>query len=589
LELYVSSNILFSLIKDKCSAILIQKKLIRFPIVFSLDNNKINLLIKYSKDSSLKNQIINSVTQRFISSVPIPHLNINVIDLENQSDNLPILKEFSITLPDLFNGGINNSNTDVEKTLEKLTVYLKDNPQIDLKKNPDIKLLIILDSPESLGSKNIALINNIIENGSSRGVYTIISLNTAINRQQENILPPYHEKYCIIIQQAVDMFLYYNLKVTYSESYTANELTKYVKNYMLLYYSLNGNITLLDSLIWKLITNDEQKIIRNIIDSIKCNIKNYNDSLGHISSSGNSFPSAIQVGTLLYPVKLIGDDKKINIIKKELSIANAEVFNIPATFDLNVKSNLLLSCPETIQQYTIKFIHNIIWSFISSLPVSKVNFCIFDAERRGNSIAPFLDFRQKLPEIFDEHIYTTQDAIMSRLQRANKYIDEFIQEKLGNRFDNIIEYNKNTPNRTEPITLLIIFDFPRNFDNRSIELLINILGNGSKCGIYTIICNNPNINFSKYENIDEHLIEIKKHCSLVEYIDKNFILQPYGLLIDIAPELSKEKIDNFINEYLQANTSLKQKGLSFEDILSKQFFTAWMNSMFCSMTLPIEK
>ena len=97
--------------------------------------------------------------------------------------------------------------------------------------------------------------------------------------------------------------------------------------------------------------------------------------------------------------------------------------------------------------------------------------------------------------------YISQDDIIDKLVKINDQIDEFIQEKLGNKYIDILDYNENTPNRAEPIKLLVFYDFPGGMDGRSIELLKNILRNGNKCGIFTIICHNPDVTFSRYENM----------------------------------------------------------------------------------------
>lgn len=572
LELYVSSKILFSLIKDKCVDILAQDKLLRFPLVFSLSDD-LSLLIKHTQDGSLKNQFVSSIMQSFISSVPITHLTFNVIDTESQGKNTASFALFCNKLPDLFNNGIVTAREEVEKTLEKLTAYINEIVIIDSEKIPHTKVLVVLDSPKSLGDKNIALINNIIDNGGGRGIYAIIGYNTASSGQPENV-SPYHEKNCIVIQQAVDMFLYYNLHVTYNEAPEGNDLSGYIRDYLLTYDSLEGTISLLDSTVRELIADENSGRTQMAINTIKNTLDKYNNTFGIVPLSNHSFPAVIPVGCLSYPLEVISDSDTFTKVKNELTMPKSETFNLLAVFNLHEKNNLLITSPEQVHQQIERFVHGLMMAFLSFLPVSKVNFCIIDAERRGNSITPFLDFRQKLPEIFDGQIYTTQDAMISRLQKLNRYIDEFIQEKLGNRFDNIVEYNINTPNRVEPVTLLIIFDFPRNFDNRSIELLLNILNNGCKCGVYTIICHNPNITFSKYESIDEYLGEIKKHCSLVEYADKKYVIQPYGLPIDAAPEFSKDRISDFINKYIETNSALKQRGLSFEDVVCPPYFTA---------------
>ena len=901
LELFVSSNILFSLIKDKCAAILVQKKLLRFPLVCSLKDD-LNLLVKHTQDGNLKNQFISSIAQSLIASVPVTCLTFSVIDSESQGKNMAAFADFHKKLPALFNGGTITSHEEIEETLEKLTVYIRESSPVkfneisnntpntanntkpiaviddpirklygltglaDVKKDaaaminlietqrkrtaqglataemsyhivfdgnpgtgkttvariiaqvyknlgivskghlvetdrsglvagyvgqtalkvqevvekalggvlfideaytlsgksgsdygqeaidtllklmedhrddlvvivagypklmdeflasnpglrsrfnkrfrfadytgeelqkifgsicrnngynlspeakyvsevyfeqlvegvkssgreayfgnaretrnffektvanqanrmamlanpskstlerielidlpvsipeellenipkteqssldssdiseniivdfpaavgnpidsPNIKVLIIYDTPDSLGDKNVALINNIIENGSSRGVYTIIGHNTSSNGQPENILPPYHEKGCFIVQQADDMFLYYGLHVIYNESLTGKDLSRYINKYLLLFDSIRGNAAMLNPAVRELISNDNPGRVQEIVYSARKTLDKYDNDFGKVPSTNMRFPSVVPMGRLSYPLDLITGSDILTRLRTELAPPNADTFNLSANFNLGVKNNLLVNCPEAVHQQIEKFIHGLMWNFLSFIPVSKVNFCIFDAERRGNSITPFLDFRQKLPEIFDGQIYTSQDAMTSRLQKLNSYMDDFIQEKLGNRYENIIEYNINTPTRTEAITLLTIFDFPRNFDSRSLELLLNILSNGGKCGLHTIICHNPNIAFSKYESIDEHLGEIKKHCSMVEYIDKNYVLQPYELPIDIAPELSRDGIASFTDEYIKSSTALKQKGLSFEDAVRPPFFEA---------------
>lgn len=52
------------------------------------------------------------------------------------------------------------------------------------------------------------------------------------------------------------------------------------------------------------------------------------------------------------------------------------------------------------------------------MPVTKVNICVFDSEQRGNSIIPFLDFRKRSPETFDQKIYTGQEQMYDRLQKS---------------------------------------------------------------------------------------------------------------------------------------------------------------------------
>jgi Cdc6-like AAA superfamily ATPase len=434
---------------------------------------------------------------------------------------------------------------------------------------PHIKVLVVFDSPETLGEKKVAMINDIINNGNRRGVYTIVGWNAPPNARSV-----YSEKNCVVVQQAVDMFLYYNLHVIYNDALDGNDAARYIKNYLLLYDSFHGNIVMVDPAVHSLIAGENHGGAQRAIESIKGKLDTWGDTFGVVPSSGQAFPASIPVGVLAYPLSTITDGGRLKQVKSELAASYPESFKLPAVFNLKHKNNLLITCPEQVRPQCEKFVHGLMWGFLSFVPVSKVNFCIFDAEKRGNSITPFLDFRQRLPEIFDGQIYTTQDAMTNRLQKLNRDIDEFIQDKLGNRFDNIVEYNISTPNRAEPLTILMIFDFPRNFDSRGLDLLANVLSNGGKCGIYTIICHNPNIALSWYESGNEHIDNIKPHCTLLEYSDKKCVIQPYGLTMDVAPELDRSRIADFVEGYMAASTALKQKGLSFEDVVPPPYFTA---------------
>lgn len=299
----------------------------------------------------------------------------------------------------------------------------------------------------------------------------------------------------------------------------------------------------------------------------------------HIYGIQSTFPNLVTLGNVLYPADVfsdsIGYQHIIDAFGKKCngSTENDQFVELPLTFDLRNSFNLFLNCTESNAQGMMRFTHHVIWSFLSFMPVTKVNVCVFDSEQRGNSIIPFLDFRKKSPDTFDQKIYTNQEAMYERLQRINVQIDEFIQEKLGNRYKDILDYNINTPNRAEPITLLVIYDFPSGMDGRSIDLLTNILRNGNKCGVFTVICYNPNITYSRYESIDERLEQIGKYCVSIDFKDDYYSLMPYNLQISIPETLCNDEIDTFVTDYAEKSESIKKQGLSFRDIISKDLFS----------------
>ena len=125
---------------------------------------------------------------------------------------------------------------------------------------------------------------------------------------------------------------------------------------------------------------------------------------------------------------------------------------------------------------------------------------------------------------------------------------------------------------SEAITLLLFYDFPKRNGCRSADMLISIIRNGSKCGIYTIICHNPEVQFSGYESIDDRLEQIAKYSISVEYKDENYQLLPFGLPISISEQKEAKEITELVKQYTEAANVIKHRGISFDDILPEDLF-----------------
>ena len=368
------------------------------------------------------------------------------------------------------------------------------------------------------------------------------------------------------------------------------EFSKFFSKYMLIFEGHKNRGIAFSPLIRKLIEAKDSMELDAHIEQICEMMKKYEKDYARVPEIDSVFPSLVTLGNVLYPADIFSDSVGYQHIIDKFGVehhGNTEstsYVELPLTFDLRNSFNLFLDCPEASSKGILEFTHHVIWSFLSFMPVTKVNVCVFDGEQRGNSIIPFLEFRKRSPETFDQKIYTSQEAMADRLLKINAQIDEFIQEKLGNRYKDILDYNLNTPNRAEPITLLILYDFPSGMDGRSIDLLTNILRNGNKCGVFTIICYNPNITFSRYESIDERLEQISRYCAVVDYKDGHYSLLPYNLQINTPELLSYNAVDEFIQDYVEKAEAIKKQGLSFKDILSKELFS--MNSS-KSMKIPV--
>lgn len=606
-DFFVNSKIVASVIKEKCSSLLIDGS-IRLPIMMSIKNAPVWMIMGDNSNNSLAQAFTHSIMYGMLSSCPVAKLTYTVVDPENRGNSIAPFFDAKKKLPELFGEKIYVGKDEIAERIrglnEKIENILQDklgnqyDSIFDYAANtPDynlnIEFVVLYDFPRGFDERTLAELRNILRNGSKCGIYILISyipeMDSSRSKELEQSLQSIIDL-SIVVNQNKENFVLRGLPLVYYTMPEKAEFSKFFSKYMLIFEGHKNRGIAFSPLIRKLIEAKDSMELDAHIEQICEMMKKYEKDYARVPEIDSVFPSLVTLGNVLYPADIFSDSVGYQHIIDKFGVehhGNTEstsYVELPLTFDLRNSFNLFLDCPEASSKGILEFTHHVIWSFLSFMPVTKVNVCVFDGEQRGNSIIPFLEFRKRSPETFDQKIYTSQEAMADRLLKINAQIDEFIQEKLGNRYKDILDYNLNTPNRAEPITLLILYDFPSGMDGRSIDLLTNILRNGNKCGVFTIICYNPNITFSRYESIDERLEQISRYCAVVDYKDGHYSLLPYNLQINTPELLSYNAVDEFIQDYVEKAEAIKKQGLSFKDILSKELFS--MNSS-KSMKIPV--
>lgn len=594
-DYFVKSKIVASVIKEKCAKLLTNEDTIRLPIVMSVNDAPVWMIKGDGRNVAAMQGFTHSVMFGMLSALPVSGIVYSVIDPENRGNSVAPFFDAKKKLPDLFEEKIYISREDITLKIAKLNEkienilqdrlgnqyesiyeYVNDNADYRV----EIEAVLVYDFPKGFDDRTLEDFRNIIRNGSKCGIYTIICCtmtnNDVRSNEHEKNVNAINELSVGIIQQDNNFFLR-GLPLSYFNMPDKSEFTKYFSKYMLIYEGIKNRGIAFSPLIKKLIEEKDSFALASHIDLLCDMMKNYESKYAHVPEINSTFPSIVILGNVLYPPDVFSDSIAYQEIINKFGIdgkndCTQEFIELPLTFDLKNNFNLFLNCLEDSNDEMLAFSHHVIWSFLSFMPVTKVNICVFDAEQRGNSIIPFLDFRKHSPETFDQKIYTSGEAMCERLQKINLQIDDFIQDKLGNKYKDILDYNLNTPNRAEAVTILVLYDFPSGMDGRSLDLLSNILKNGNKCGVFTIICYNSNVTFSRYESIGERLETLRKYCVQIDYKDRHYRLLPYNLQINIPEQLSGDAAEEFINKYVDSSERIKKQGLSFRDIISNDLF-----------------
>lgn len=251
------------------------------------------------------------------------------------------------------------------------------------------------------------------------------------------------------------------------------------------------------------------------------------------------------------------------------SLGSRNNFNKLPSVPLNInrdKSNFSIEADRL--QDTILFSHHIIRVFLSFIPVGMLRICVFDPEEKAVSIKPFFDFKKKTKNVFDEKIYTKNDELITLLEELDAQMESCIQNKLGAKYEDIYEYNKASNGINEKITLLVLYDFPSHVDKRCLDALGDIMKNGNKCGIYTVICNNASSYDSKEYGTPskEDIVKLEEYCNIIKYVEDTPVLLPEESKLFIPKIEDDTLIDTFTEAYIAEQAKIQESVLGFDKL-----------------------
>ncbi len=598
---FIQSHTLASFVKEKCKPLIIDES-IKFPILCSTTSS-LPFYIKPDETSSEPvKQLVHGIMFSFLSSVHVSKLKLSVIDCENHGNSVAPYFDARKKMPGLFDGQfyttydsaaekIRSLNEKVEHISQDVLgtqfasvfEYAKENQTNDCR----VELLTIFDFPKGFDEYALSALENIIVHGPQCGIYVSITESSELSGDTYSKEFINHiakiKKSCAIVQQENTSFSMMGLRFAYFAMPPRNDFNAFLSKYLLIDASIKNRGIAFPPMLKQLVDSPNDIALAQSISSIHDKIIKYDVHYGHVPETSAEYPDQVIIGQTHYPADIFEDSFGYEKIKRAFSSKNGRIF-LPLSLDLSHSANLLLSFDDSKATNAAAFTHHVIWSFLSEIPVTKANVIIFDAEKKGGNATPFLGFKKACPDIFDGNIYSNADDIYDRLNRLNRHIDTLIQDKLGSRFANLLAYNRSAPNRAEPVTVLVIYDFPSGFDARSLGMLNNILKNGGKCGVYAIICHNREVRYSSYESIDEHIEAYKRSCTQIELSDKLFSLLPFNLPISIKEPLPSAAIDQFIDEYKVACDKIKNRGLSFSDVLDDKLFSSTLDN---GLSIPV--
>ena len=162
-------------------------------------------------------------------------------------------------------------------------------------------------------------------------------------------------------------------------------------------------------------------------------------------------------------------------------------FQIPALLPFPMQGSVLIKAADAGKDEGIKLLQSLMLRYLTSIPAGKVRFTIVDPVGLGENFAAFMHLGDYHELLVTNRIWTEAQHIEQRLTDLTEHMENVIQKYLRNEFETIEEYNTMAGEVAEPFRILVVANFPTNFNDAALRRLISIVNSGARCGVYALV------------------------------------------------------------------------------------------------------
>ena len=167
------------------------------------------------------------------------------------------------------------------------------------------------------------------------------------------------------------------------------------------------------------------------------------------------------------------------------------IFKIPALVPFNAERFILFNGEGDRREEAVAAIQNILLRALAHAPPGKMRFTFIDPVGLGEGAAPFMPLADADPLLITSRAWTDPRHIDEQLSKLTEHMENVIQKYLRHDYGDIVEYNAQAGEVAEAYRILVVYDFPANFNDSSVRRLESVIRNGPRCGVYTILHRNP--------------------------------------------------------------------------------------------------
>ena len=215
-------------------------------------------------------------------------------------------------------------------------------------------------------------------------------------------------------------------------------------------------------------------------------------------------------------------------------------FSLPAVLPFPEQPSLLLKASGAGRDAAVPTLQVAMLRLLTLIPPGKLRFTIIDPSGLGENFSAFMHLADYDELLVTNRIWTETPHIEQQLVNLTEHMENVFQKYLRNEFRTIEEYNEQAGEVAEPYHILVVANFPHNFNENAARRLASIAGSGARCGIYTLI--NVDTKHQLPHGFD--LAELEQNTNIFRWKDGRYVaatgeLTQLPLTLD-APPLPEE-------------------------------------------------
>ncbi len=212
-------------------------------------------------------------------------------------------------------------------------------------------------------------------------------------------------------------------------------------------------------------------------------------------------------------------------------------FDLPALVPFPMMASTLIRAADGGRDQAITLLQALMLRFLTSIPAGKVRFTIIDPVGLGENFAAFMHLGDYHELLVTSRIWTEATHIEQRLTDLTEHMENVIQKYLRNEFETIEEYNTMAGEVAEPFRIVVVANFPTNFNDNALRRLISIVNNGARCGVYALILLDTKMQLPsgfQIKDIENHCVNLIWKDNKLNWREPN--LGKFPLALDAPPD-----------------------------------------------------